>query len=107
MRREEPREPTADECEQHAKVFEDEDRVGHAIWYPQMGGYVGKAVVVFDKEKPGCFEAYVWHDGDFPFKGRDHYGNENFPECIHHCSAEQFIDFGRTVLALQGQQEGE
>ena len=40
------REPTGDECGANAKVFEDDLRVGHAIWYPQMGGYVGKAFIM-------------------------------------------------------------
>lgn len=101
-----PREPTAEECETCDVVLEDEHSIGHAIWYPQMGGYVGKAVVVFSKERGGsgrnpCFDVYVWHDGEWPF-------NEGEPpNPLHHCNAQQFIDFGREVLNLQGVDEDE
>lgn len=44
------KEPTGDECTNKSKVFEDEEKVAYAVWYPQMGGYVGKAVAEFDKK---------------------------------------------------------
>ena len=90
------KEPTGDQCTKKEKVFEDEDRVGYAVWYPQMGGYVGKTVALFDKHwkessggvrHGGCIDVFVWHDGDWPF------GGEN-PREIHHCEPEQFIEFG-------------
>ncbi len=100
-----PTEPTADQCEANAKVFENDHVIGYAIWYPQMGGYVGKAVVLLDKEWSeqengcrfgGCFDAFVWHDGEFPFSGED--GDQ--PVRLHHCDPEQFVDFGETVAKL-------
>ena len=93
-----PREPTGDECNTNAVVYEDADHIGYAIWYPQMGGYSGKAVVVLDKcwhtngvsRVGGCFDAYVWHDGEFPFE-------EGNPRRLHHCDPAQFVAFGELV----------
>lgn len=41
------------------------------------------------------FEAFVWHDGEFPFSeaGRS-------PTHLHHCGAEQFITFGQFVRSI-------
>ncbi len=98
-------EPTADQCTVHEKVYEDEHHVGYAIWYPQMGGYVGKAVTLLDKEWSerddgvaigGCFDVLVWHNGEFPIRGED---GEN-PVRIHHCDPTQFIQFGEKVAEL-------
>lgn len=80
------REPTGKECETSA-AYEDENVRGFCTWYPQMGGYVGKCVV---QPLGGCFEVYVWHDGEFPFEG-------NSPVELHHCDADQFIRFGALV----------
>lgn len=99
-----PTEPTGDQCNKRLKVYEDEYRVGYAIWYPQMGGYVGKAVAVMDKEwiehdggsEGGCIDVYVWHDGEFPFNEDD----ERQPAHIHHCDPEQFIEFGTALKEL-------
>lgn len=63
---------------------------GYACWYPQMGGYIAKCVI--HPHKNGCFDAYIWHDGVFPFNGEDEPGRN--PVMIHHCMAEQFIEFG-------------
>jgi hypothetical protein len=65
-----------------------------------MGGYAGKAVAVFsrDGQDSGCFEVYVWHDGDFPFSGED--SDDRGPVHLHHCSAEQFIRFGNLMNKL-------
>lgn len=96
--------PTPEQCSEHAKVFETEHKVGHAIWYPQMGGYAGRAVAVMDKHweeqeagavTGGCIDVYVWHDGEFPFLE-----DEGSPREIHHCSPEQFIEFGETLREL-------
>lgn len=81
------------------QVF-DKERV-FWTWYPQMGGYVAKAVIEFaavsgDGESgAGCFDALVFHDGDWPFK------TDREPRGLHHCAAEQFIEFGITVLEAQ------
>ena len=63
-----------------------------------MGGYVAKAVVVFwSDESAGCFEVYVWHDGELPF------GAESKPARLHHCEASQFVRFGEAVMRMQAQ----
>lgn len=87
--------PTAEQCTDKAMIDLGDGRTGTACWYPQMGGYGGRCVVVVDsndREDP-CFEAYVWHDGEFPFE-------EGTPRCLHHCSAQQFIEFGQFVAGL-------
>lgn len=90
--------PTSEQITANAKVAEDEHEVAFACWYPQMGGYVGKCVVIFSKksddDRPPCFTALVWHDGEFPFGDRD-------PSVIHHCSAKQFVEFGELVSKFQ------
>lgn len=95
-----PREPTGDECNARAPI----EFAGHggtvtgfACWYPQMGGYSGKAVVL---PQGGCFDVWVWHDGDFPFSETD-----GRPAFVHHCMAEQFIRFGQWVSTLPGMEK--
>lgn len=91
-----PPKPTADDCSNNA-VFEWGAHRCMAIWYPQMGGYVGKAVVVGEADG-GCFEAYVWHDGQFPFSDDPRYHGGTLPPVkIHHCMAGQFVEFGEAV----------
>ncbi len=99
------KEPTAEQCTNKDKVFEDERNVGYAIWYPQMGGYVGKAIAIFDKQwtvyphgaaEGGCIDVLVWHDGEFPFRGED--GDQ--PVVLHHCDPEQFIEFGKALAEI-------
>lgn len=101
----EVQEPTAEQCSANEKVFEDECTVGYAIWYPQMGGYVGKAVALMDRDWieissgasiGGCVDVLVWHDGEFPFIGED--GRK--PVRLHHCDPDQFISFGAKIAEL-------
>jgi len=84
--------PDAEECNERKKVFDRNDIVGVACWYPQMGGYMAKAVAFFNKlfkNENGCVDIVVWHDGDFPFtKGKS-------PRSLHHCSPDQFVEFGK------------
>lgn len=98
------KEPTAEQCLNKEKVFENETRIAYAIWYPQMGGYVGKAVAIFDKQwtvypggaaEGGCVDVLVWHDGEFPFSESD--GN---PRELHHCDPEQFVRFGKALAEI-------
>lgn len=95
-------EPTGEQCNANALVYLDDDDAGYAMWYPQMGGYSSKAVAVFGRmpmeatdsdDGDGCFDVWVWHDGEFPFGGAN-------PRRIHHCMPSQFIQFGETVMAL-------
>jgi len=92
-----PAEPTADECSANSVVALPDGRTGYAIWYPTTGGYVGRAVVA---PEDGCFEAWVWHDGDFPFSGGDPYRETTSPRRLHHCDPDQFVAFGKTVARL-------
>lgn len=87
-----PEEPTSEQCSNREQVGENL----YACYYPQMGGYGSKCVIqlIPDEEREDtCFEAWIWHDGDFPYTDSD-------PVRLHHCSAEQFIRFGHFVLGL-------
>ena len=91
-----PPEPTAEDCSSGAELIHETQRA-IALWYPQMGGYGGKAVVVVNDPSQlanTCVDVYVWHDGEFPFTGSP-------PVELHHCDAEQFVRFGQAVLAYQ------
>jgi hypothetical protein len=102
---EHPYEPSPEQCSRGAKLAVGKDGVGYACWYPQMGGYVGKAIVVPDPggDPDSCFDVYVWHDGEFPFDGDDDVRGGP-PRALHHCSAEQFIEFGQFVQrAMSGE----
>lgn len=99
------REPTADQCSTCGAVEVTSPSVGFAAWYPQMGGYVGKCVVSYSQGDDGClgcFDATVWHDGEFPFDEEDGRG----PVRLHHCSAAQFIAFGLEVAESQAKIAG-
>jgi hypothetical protein len=92
----EVREPTGEECSQRADI----DGIGQACWYPQMGGYVAKCVIV---SLGHCFDAFVWHDGTFPFDSKQVCdaewgdGKTRQPAKIHHCDPAQFMQFGEEV----------
>jgi hypothetical protein len=96
-----PPEPTGDQCQNREPVTwvhpNHGERHGFACWYPQMSGYVGKCVVEFLGDEPdGCFDAWVWHDGEFPFSD-----SRQKPRALHHCAAAQFIRFGNEVAERQ------
>lgn len=84
-------EPTVEQCTQREQVDLPDGRRGWACWYPQMGGYVGRAVAVPDGA--GCFDVLVWHDGEFPFSDAN-------PTELHHCDGSQFVEFGRFLEGL-------
>lgn len=96
------RRPTGDECDKNSVIFETENQIGYAIWYPQMGGYSGTAVAVMSKSGTvmgsisidTCVDVYVWHDGEFPFEGES-------PKELHHCDPMQFVHFGNKLASLQ------
>jgi len=90
-------EPTGGQCRDRAFLISTGDAEWWACWYPQMGGYCGKCIVILSKTgcvSNTCFEVVVWHNGDFPFSGES-------PAHLHHCDPQQFIDFGNTVANLQ------
>jgi hypothetical protein len=93
-----PKEPTAEACSANEPVEMFDGRPAFACWYPQMGGYVAKAVVA-----PGgiddCFDMWIWHDGAFPFS-EDQEPHKK-PAALHHCCADQFVAFGNLVMSLQ------
>jgi len=92
-----PPEPTPDQCELNERI-EHDGRVYFATWYPQMGGYGSRCLVEIycaDYDPDGCFDVWIWHDGAFPFTDDDDRGRK--PAHLHHCSPEQFVDFGVTV----------
>ena len=96
--------PSAEQCSEKQLVYEDLYKVGYACWYPQMGGYVAKAVALFDKSwketetsvTGGCIDVFVWHDGEFPF-------SDSSPTELHHCSGKQFIEFGKFLETINEQ----
>lgn len=88
------RAPTPEECNTNAAIDVGDKCQAIAAWYPQMGGYAGKCVVLRMAE---CFDVFVWHDGEFPF---DESGSPGRPPAeLHHCDPEQFIKFGMLVQA--------
>lgn len=92
-----PKEPTSDQCSAGEMLDEDDQYRYFAIWYPQMGGYVSRAVVAVFKtpsDEDSCFDVWVWHDGEFPFSDRN-------PAELHHCSPGQFMRFGEKVRMMQ------
>lgn len=91
-----PSEPTVEQCTAN-ETFEANGQRWLATWYPQMGGYGAKCLVRL--EHGGCFDAYVWHDGEWPFSGET---DGRSPVLIHHCQTEQFIRFGVVVAMAQG-----
>lgn len=100
-----PAEPTSEQCSAGARVEDWNGSPTYACWYPQMGGYVGKCVVSFQPASEVydyCFEAYVWHDGAFPF-GADSDWRGPVRE-LHHCMPSQFVNFGNFVMAKQKEQ---
>jgi hypothetical protein len=97
----EPPEPSAQEC---SEGFWLAAAGGRACWYPSIGGYAGKAVVVVSED--GGVDVWVWHDGQFPFRSLDD-GADNdgepprSPVLLHHCDPADFIRFGQFLERLQ------
>ena len=88
--------PTAEQCSAGAAI-EIGGRHGVAMWWPQMGGYAGKAAVFADGD---CAEMLVWHDGNFPFDGQcPNCSADRGPARIHVCDPDQWIKLGRDLAA--------
>jgi hypothetical protein len=93
-------EPTSDQCSNNARFELGDGRIAYATWWPQMGGYVGRCIVVVG----GCFDVYVWHDGEFPFKGDGPRGQN--PVKIHVDDPEQWVRFGEQLDAFYEREYG-
>jgi hypothetical protein len=92
------RQPTGDECTSHAGITVGE-RVGYACWWPQIGGYWGKALALPDEDD--CIDVFVWHDGDFPFDGHcQHCRVDRSPVVLHVCDPGHFVRFGQFLNSL-------
>ena len=109
MAPEDVKEPSLEDCNRNSKVFDSEDQVGFACWYPQMGGYSAKAVAFFTKpwggyedesEYSGCVDVFIWHDGEFPFTGEDSQSSVRAPVALHHCDIRDFVVFGEKLSRL-------
>jgi hypothetical protein len=88
------KEPSDNDCRTNVEIKVNNLK-GYACYYPQMGGYLGKAIVIplqYDKSTEPCYNVLIWHDGEFPFTQL-----ENEPVTLHHCSADQFIQFGNLL----------
>jgi hypothetical protein len=92
--------PTAEQCTAR-ELIEIEGRRGVALWWPQMGGYVGKAVIFADPD--GGADVLVWHDGEFPFEGTcPNCGEDRQPARIYVTDPGDWVRFGRDAeLALE------
>ncbi len=100
-----PAEPSSEECHKGERLSDFQNRPAFAGWYPQMGGYVGRCVIVLESEEPdGCFDVYVWHDGCFPFHGEGPHGGK--PSQLHHCMPSQFVGLGQIVQDHQNRIAG-
>lgn len=90
-------EPASKQCEDNAVLAQDATAIVFATYdYPQMGGYRGRAVVSAGAVGD-CFDAAIWHDGEFPISEAD----ERSPARLHHCCPLQFVHLGLTVLEKQ------
>jgi hypothetical protein len=94
--------PTAEQCSTNAEIRDADGRLfGYACWYPQTGGYSGRALAMVDPD--GCLDVLVWHDGQFPFDGECQNCREPRPPVeLHHCDGEEFVRFGQFLMGLNG-----
>lgn len=89
-----PRQPTSEECASNAEVDG-----GRAFWWPQMGGYVARAVARVDR----CHvDVWVWHDGEFPFNGDcQACGTGRSPVHLHMDDGFEWVALGTFLNRLQ------
>lgn len=108
-------EPTAAQCTKNEIIKIDDSTEGRALWFYQMGGYVGRAIAIPDNS---CINIYVWHNGEFPFRGSKTYEDcwckcNNCDCCdaklskkeiivepirVHICDPQQIIDMGTSLV---------
>jgi hypothetical protein len=95
------RAPTPDECSTNARVKMPSncgnESEYQACWYPQVGGYHALCWIETSANLEGdaCFDAFVWHDGEFPTNP-----GEEPPFSIHYCDPQQLIDFAELARAF-------
>lgn len=84
-----PAEPTSEQCNANERVpIPGCDTPAYAAWWPQMGGYSGRAVITAGD----CPEVWVWHDGAFPFSDDGKPGRTGTPARLHLCDSDQWIE---------------
>ena len=91
-------EPTADDCTQMADLPLPDGRTATALWWPQMGGYVGRCLAALDDD--GCIDLWVWHDGEFPFPGLHDRLWGRQPVELHVDDPEDFVRFGNQLNTI-------
>jgi hypothetical protein len=97
------KQPEFKKCTKQEILYEDDNIIVFGIVHPQWGGYCSAATVEFHKQTgsgeggSGCFELTNWHDGEFPIS-EDNGRLPREPFKVHCCSAEQFVDFGLSIL---------
>ena len=95
-------EPTYEEVNKKAIRILPDGSKEYCMWFPQLGGYHAKMVILVmptEEEYANCIDAYVWHNGDFPFSEEPGYPVN--PRELHICDAEQWIDFGKELYKIQ------
>lgn len=98
-----PAEPTAEQCEANERVaIPGSDTPAYAVWWPQMGGSHGRAVITAGE----CPEVWVWHNGSFPFHGhQDEPGRS--PVHLHLCDPDQWIELFEQQKAWAAEWRGD
>ena len=59
---------TAEQCNDNKVVTTQDGRIGYCAWFPQMGGYTAKCIIIPGQDDTNkSVDILVWHNGDFPF----------------------------------------
>lgn len=102
-----PAEPTSEQCNANERVsIPGSDTPAYAAWWPQMGGYSGRAVITAGD----CPEVWVWHDGQFPFRGDstpDGHPPDRPPVRLHLCDSDQWIELFERQKAWAAEWRGD
>lgn len=107
-----PREPTPEQCSSRSEWVDEEGFRLKAFWWPQMGGYVARALMKAepldeDHEPGGCVTVWVWHDGTFPFTEAERQadGSAASPAELHLCDIEQWLGVWKELVEFQSAEE--
>lgn len=81
------KQPSPEQCSSNALLYENDNVMKFAMWFPQMGGYCSVSVVTIDKHASHCkgnpcYDVDFWHDGDFPYDNLP-------PRNLHFCNSVQ------------------